>query len=466
MKNKTVYGWLAALLVQSIFVGWSGAFAIDPAVTDGHLFWGRNRAASTNKGHLKTEQPDPSNQSLSFFQEQNLVPPILLKREELQAGNPLATYSAMLDLEPQYLKSRSFEDFYRQTRFNFEEFMGLPLAGVQAMSLPSLRLGKPSVETPIPKSYVAENALTVVAREARKTRLVIWGEEHHLPQTRSLYEALLRLLWKQGYRYLAAETFDDSVMSTDFRYPEFRSGYYTLDPVFAAAVRTARGLGYKLIAYETKERGPVGDDSFRDRTQAENIKARIFDPDPQAKVFIIAGRLHASETPPRGGWTPMASVLKKLTGINPFTLYAPTMSQRQTPEEEDPYYRFATSHGLVKEPTIFVDNVNGQFLGFEEYCDAYVFWPRIVVREGRPDWMVKAMGRKPVRIPRQLLRGPGLRLVQVFSEGEPASSIPIDQVLIDEQGDRKALMLPKGRFWLRTIDRNSRVIAKATTQRR
>jgi len=71
----------------------------------------------------------------------------MLKRDELQAGNPLATYAAMLELEPQYLKSKIFADFYRQTRFNFEEFMGLPLAGVQAMSLPSLRRGKPSVET-------------------------------------------------------------------------------------------------------------------------------------------------------------------------------------------------------------------------------------------------------------------------------------------------------------------------------
>ena len=424
MKSKIVCGWLAALFVQIIFVD----------------CWCQSS-------------------------EQNLVPPIMLKREELQAGNPLATYSAMVDLEPQYLKSGRFADFYRQTRFNFEEFMGLPLAGVQAMSLPSLHLGKPTVETPIPESYVAENALTVIAREARKTRLVIWGEEHHLPQTRSLYEALLRLLWKQGYRYLAAETFDDSVMNADFKYPEFHSGYYTLDPVFGSAVRTAKGLGYKLIAYETKERGPAGDDSFRDRTQAENIKARIFDADPQAKVFVIAGRLHASETPAPGGWTPMASVLKKLTGINPFTLYAPTMSQRQTPEEENPYYRFATSHGLVKEPTIFVDNAKGRFLGFEEYCDAYVFWPRIAVKEGRPDWMLKVMGRKHVRIPRQLLRGHGLRLVQVFKEGEPASSIPVDQVLIEEPRDRKVLMLPKGRFWLRTIDRNSKVIAKSTMQR-
>ena len=93
----------------------------------------------------------------------------------------------------------------------------------------------------------------MIEREAKKTHLVIWGEEHHLPQTRSLYEALLRLLWKQGYRYLAAETFDDQVMNPEFKYPDYRSGFYTMDPVYASAVRRAKDLGYRLIAYETKE---------------------------------------------------------------------------------------------------------------------------------------------------------------------------------------------------------------------
>lgn len=397
-------------------------------------------------------------------QDSVLVPPIMLKRESLQAGNPLATYAAMLEREPSYLKSKIFEDFYRQTRFNFEEFMGLPFAGVQAMSLPSLQRGKPSVETPIPASFQAEDALKVIESEAKKTRIVIWGEEHHMPQTRSLYEALLRALWNQGYRYFAAESFTDQLMNSEFKYPNFDSGYYTLDPVYGAAVRTAKDLGYKFIAYEAWERGPAGDSNFRDRTQAQNIKARIFDRDPQAKVFIVAGRLHASEQSPPDGWTPMASVLKQITGIDPFTLYSPTMSQRLTPEEEDPYYRFATARGLVEQPTIFVDKAGGRFLGLENYCDAYVFWPRIHVQDGRPDWMVKVLGRKPVRIPDQLLDGRGLRLVQAYKEGEPASAIPIDQIMIDNPSDRKVLMLPKGKYWLRTVDQNTKIIAKATIE--
>lgn len=410
------------------------------------------RSLMVSEGRGSSEVP--------IAQDERLVFPGLLRREELEAGNPLATYAAMLDLEPQYRKSKIFAGIYPEIRFNFEEFLGFPLAGVQAMSLPIYRRKTPGAETAIPPSYKPESALKVIEREARKTRLVVYGEEHHLPQTRSLYEPLLRALWRQGYRYLAAETFTDKVMSPDFKYPDYRTGYYTLDPVFASAVRVAKGLGYRLIAYDTEERGPAGDASFRDRTQAENIKARTFDLDRQAKVFIIAGRGHASEETAQDGWTPMASVLKRLTGINPLTLFAPTMSQRMTSEEEDPLYRFATAHGLVKEPTIFADRAGGRLLGSDSF-DAHIFWPRIKVEDGRPDWLARALGRKRARIPPRLRGGRGMRLVQAFREGEPASAVPIDQVIINEPNDHKVLMLPPGRFWLRTVDRDSKVIAQA-----
>jgi hypothetical protein len=389
-----------------------------------------------------------------------LVFPGLLNKEALEAGNPLATYAAMIDLEPQYQQSKVFAAVYPEIRFNFEEFLGLPLAGVQAMSLPAYHRKTPSVETPIPVSYEPERALTVIEREAEKTRLVVFGEEHHLPQTRSLYEPLLRVLWRHGYRYLAAEAFSDEVMRPDFTYPDYRSGYYLHDPVFATAVRAAKDMGYKLIAYDTKERGPSGDASFRDRTQAENIKARTVDLDPQAKVFIIAGRGHASEEIAQDGWTPMASVLKRLTGIDPLTVYAPSMSQRVTAEEEDPLYRFATARGLVKQPTIFVSRDQGRLLGSSGF-DAYVFWPRIKIEDGRPNWMREALGRERVPIPRQLLGGRGMRLVQAFREGDPASFIPVDQVMITPSSDRNVLMLPAGRFWLRTVHPDSQVIAEA-----
>jgi hypothetical protein len=136
------------------------------------------------------------------------------------------------------------------------------------------------------------------------------------------------------------------------------------------------------------------------------------------------------------------------------------MSQRLADEREDPLYRFATSRGLVKRPTIFVNRAEHRLLGSSSF-DAYIFWPRIGVEDGRAIWMVQTLARRRVRIPARLWSGRGMRLVQARREGEPASAIPIDQVIIEEPKDRKVLMLPPGRFWLRTIDRDSNVIAEA-----
>src|SRR5438552_17807008 len=43
----------------------------------------------------------------------------------------------MLDLETQDRNSKTLAGIYAEVRFNFEEFLGFPMAGVQAMSLPN-----------------------------------------------------------------------------------------------------------------------------------------------------------------------------------------------------------------------------------------------------------------------------------------------------------------------------------------
>src|SRR5687767_7841596 len=186
MKNRTALACVVVLFAQNLLALPKVSFATPSGNAES------NEARACNHSNESTFplRPRLLSPGLGRSQQPGLVPPIMLKREALEAGNPLATYAAMLDLETQYLNSKIFADFYRQTRFHFEEFMGVPLAGVQAMSLPSLRRTKPKVETPIPAGYQAEDALKVIDREARKTRLVIFGEEHHLPQTRSLFEPL------------------------------------------------------------------------------------------------------------------------------------------------------------------------------------------------------------------------------------------------------------------------------------
>jgi hypothetical protein len=392
---------------------------------------------------------------------QTLPVPMLLELEQARKGNPLAAYAALIELEKQYQQSSQFAAIYPEIRFMAEEFLGIPDAGLRAMStVEQLRRTFPPGETPLPPGYAAESALRVIEREAARTQIVIFGEEHHLPQTRSLYEPMLKMLWQLGYRYLAAETFTDSVALPGFRYPTFSSGVYLRDPVYASAVRTAVDLGYRLIAYEETQRAPAGDASFRDRRQAENIQARVFANDPRAKVVVLAGRGHASEVTAPDGWTPMASVLKRITGIDPFTIFGIRMGERLTRQEEDPRYRFATAHGLVSQPTIFVDSVTRRTLGDDSF-DAFVFWPRTRIVDGRPDWLENVLGRKRVTIPPVLGKSDAMQLIQAFRPGEPDSAIPVDQLLVRDAADQHVLMLPRGDFRVRAIDRTGAVLGES-----
>ena len=379
-----------------------------------------------------------------------LVFPGLLAKELREAGNPLATLSAMRELEARYLESPVFAEMFPEVLLNYEQFLGVPDAGPRAMQLPSFRSAAVRADPDDLAGFEPRSAVDVIAQRAGEARIVVFGEEHHLPQTRSIYEPLLRRLWDLGYRYLAAETFSERVMDAEFARPDYRSGYYLMDPVYSSAVRVALQLGYRLVAYDTAERSPTGEVGFRDRRQAENLVERIFDGDPQARVLVLAGRGHAAEVPPGDGWTPMASVLKDLTGIDPFTVYAPTMSERLTREEEHPQYRAAVDDLGISQPTIFVDPETGATFGSGN-CDAHAFWPRVTIEEGRPDWLRTTLKRTDVTIPAPLRVGDGLRLVQVFAKEDSESAIPIDQVLLTPGRPLPVLCLPSGSYWARVV---------------
>src|SRR5258706_5210951 len=89
---------------------------------------GQQRASVAGSASLRLAETFRSGRPSGnrFSQEAALVFPGALKKEALEAGNPLATYAAMLDLEPQYRKSKIFGGIYPEIRFNFEEFLGFP----------------------------------------------------------------------------------------------------------------------------------------------------------------------------------------------------------------------------------------------------------------------------------------------------------------------------------------------------
>ncbi|MBV9987421.1 MAG: hypothetical protein JO301_07060, partial [Chitinophagaceae bacterium] len=152
------------------------------------------------------------------------------------------------------------------------------------------------------------------------------------------------------------------------------------------------------------------------------------------------------------GWEPMGYWLRKLTGQDPFTLFAPTMTERLTVDEEHPAYRYAVDNHLLSSVSVMKNNATGGYYGTESF-DAYVFFPPVSIIHGRPDWLFNTMHRKPVEIPVLLLQNSDSAvLIQAFAAGEPPTAIPVDQIVITKQDMQTRLALPAGRkYWIRAV---------------
>lgn len=384
-----------------------------------------------------------------------LASPFRLKRDELKAGNPLAQYLEQMRLEKEYSADAKWKLGYFQARASTVSFLGDTLAADRDWDLgvpefPSTRV----LQEAAVAGMRAESAVDVILRAADRHRWIMLGEEHVKPQTRSILIPLLRGLYKRGFRTLAVETFVSDVESRvrQTPYPTYDIGTYTADPVFSAGIREAIRLGFRLVPYEAEERPkeiPANDpefaQNFREHLQAQNLKERIFDRDPKAKVLVWAGRAHVLETAEKGQdgseWRPMAYEFKRMTGEDPFSVYLATYGERSERRFERPLYKWATDRGLVRRPTIFMGR-DGKAFG--EMFDAQVFFPRTTIVEGRPDWLVREMGRRAVSIPAKLVKATGLQLAQAFVGNEPVTAVPIDQVLIRPGEPVPALMLPPG----------------------
>lgn len=185
--------------------------------------------------------------------------------------------------------------------------------------------------------------------------------------------------------------------------------------------------------------------------QAENIYKKVFEKDPDAKILILAGRSHIVEEKTADGWEPMGYWLKKMTGIDPFTIYAPVMSERLTPQEEHPVYKYITQNAGLHQVSILKDTITGKFYGNDRFFDAYVFFPRVQLANNRLNWLFSVLKRNPVSIPKTILRKHELVLIQAFSEGQLFTDIPFDQVTVTVSETKAKLALAPGVYSIRAV---------------
>ena len=305
------------------------------------------------------------------------------------------------------------------------------------------------------------DALAEIVREASKRQVVILNEAHHVPRGRFFATQVALALRKLGFEYFAAETFaEPATLAEAWRrgYPSRKMGFYTCEPGFGDLVRQVMRVGYRAVSYEgeifyNRRLGPLFG-RVRETEQADNLIARIFSENPKARVLIYCGYSHATETWDKveegqnEAW--MAARLKRLTGIDPFTIDQTAETAHSAAALALPEYQFAQSRGWLDKPKVFRRR-DGTWATFGEYAgkvDMQVFTPSERLVNGRPTWLGLGGRRKPLGIPQRLVPKEGRVLLQAFVWSEPADAVPMDQVLLRAGHAPPVLMLPTGRYRL------------------
>ena len=245
------------------------------------------------------------------------------------------------------------------------------------------------------------DAVAAILELADKHRVVMINEAHHVPLHRAFTLQLLEGLHRKGFRYFAAETLlagDDTLQTRG--YPTLKTGGYTAEPVYADLVRTALSLGYKVTPYECEDSlspqtdNPVPAMNVREQGQARNLKERILDKDPNAKIIVHADFAHIYKKPQinkLGELHWMALVFQELSCIEPLSIDQTEMSETNKPENENADYRFAIDKGLVKDrPVVLRDTEKGSYFvrtADGDFYDLTVIHPRTHYENGRPTWL-------------------------------------------------------------------------------
>lgn len=158
--------------------------------------------------------------------------------------------------------------------------------------------------------YMNNAVFEKIGKIAKENRVLILNEDHYYPKHRIIGMELLEILKANGYKYISFEAFnvDDKITFI----PNKSNGTYINEPYFAHFIRKAKELGFVILGHENY------DDSLdRELGQAKNLM-KIFENNPDAKIFVYVGHSHLEELNEKKKW--MAQYFNELSGINPVTI--------------------------------------------------------------------------------------------------------------------------------------------------
>lgn len=419
---------------------------------------------------------------------EGLQNPFLLRKKYLSQNNYITPIFELKALEEKYLASPGMKSLYLEAIIQFEGYVGNydEAYRYENMLYAEFPYSKNMIEqlkkdiSDIKSSPIAEykmlDAVAAIDSIADSQQVIMINEEHRTPFHRALTLELLAKLYAKGFRYFAAETVDETDAELNKRgYPKQNTGFYTADPVYADVIRAALKIGYKIVPYESVDKtckAPENNAEFcndqRERGQAQNLYDRILKNDPQAKIFVHVGRGHNSKAPLSETFNFMAYYFKQLSKIEPFTIDQLRFSERRNPAMEQPLYRLLTKENILQKPSVY-QAPNGKFYNMGAGYDMLIFHPRLSYKNGRAAFLEMNGIRKAekpdlkklkLQSSNQMFTGKEPVLIQAFVAEESADAVPFDQIILQPNQKIPVLMLSKGNFKIRAMDKYGKVLGQ------
>ena len=338
-----------------------------------------------------------------------------------------------------------YERTYWQVRAAMENLLGHHRSALEYFNR---AVGGPSTRQVLPANAESRPALAYIVSRAAGHRVVMVNEQHHVSTERLLTLELLRPLYDQGFRYLAAEDLRAGEDQLNRRgYPIRETGGYVNDVVFGELIREALAIGYEVVPYEARSEQwqptkTMTSQQARDYWQAQNLIAGTLEQDPEAKVLVHCGYAHLQEVAsPR--WTPMAHYFREATGLDPLTVDQTVFAERDEEAlKQHPWRLAAEARGLVDDHSVILVDRTGNPLPVEPMDrDIKVLNPRTEYRNGRPHWMTLGGRRAAVSVQtRECVKE--ACVVEAFHPAWEDRAVPYDRVEI--KSARVDVYLPPG----------------------
>lgn len=298
--------------------------------------------------------------------------------------------------------------------------------------------------------YFQTNAIEAISDRASETQVVMVNEAHHIAQHRVLSIRLLKGLYEKGFRFLALEGMSNYVYP--YKGPLLdKHGYYTNEPVFSMLIKTAEEMGFEIISYDAAS----STIQERERLSAKNLKSRIFEKNPKAKVLIHVGYSHIDED------TWLAAEIKDLLDINPLTISQTKIREKSHPSFEVGVYEVLLSKRKNDEPFVLLNQNQLPWSSSPDRWDIDVIWPRTTYSNDKPTWML--LGREQIEIPNTLCKNIYPCFVEVFHRRvAPNRDIELltahDKTIVRDSKSVSTILLAHGENTILAKDSNDMLI--------